>query len=112
MPETRPTLSLPPQPAGEAATKPKVAGGGDAAAGKATYAKRCAACHGEQGEGKVSLAKMLKVEQRPLGSSEVQAKSDEELRRNISEGTGKMKPVTGLSEVDLANLVAFVRTLK
>jgi len=61
---------------------------------------------------KLALAKILKVELRPLGSSEVQAKSDEELRRNISEGTGKMKPVTGLSEVDLANLVAFVRTLK
>jgi cytochrome c553 len=46
---------------------------GDAAAGKETYSKKCASCHGTAGEGKDSIAKMLKVELRPLASKEVQA---------------------------------------
>jgi mono/diheme cytochrome c family protein len=85
---------------------------GDAAAGAAVYAKKCATCHGAKGEGKASIAKMLKVELRALGSKEVQAKSDDELRRDIAEGIGKMKPVKGLSDKDLSDLVAFMRTLK
>jgi hypothetical protein len=47
-----------------------------------------------------------------LGSKEVQAKSHDELRRDIAEGIGKMKPVKGLSDKDLSDLVAFMRTLK
>jgi mono/diheme cytochrome c family protein len=85
---------------------------GDAAAGAAVYAKKCATCHGAKGEGKASIAKMLKVELRALGSKEVQAKSDDELRRDIAEGIGKMKPVKGLNDKDLSDLVAFMRTLK
>lgn len=85
---------------------------GDAAAGKAVYDKKCATCHGKEGEGKDAIAKMMKVEMRPLGSKEVQAKSDAELGKTITEGTGKMKAVVGLSEADVANVIAFVRTLK
>lgn len=85
---------------------------GDAAAGKALFAKRCASCHGPNGEGKPALAKALKVEIRDLGSKEVQAKTDEVLAKESVEGLGKMKPVKGLSEKDAANLVAFIRSLK
>jgi mono/diheme cytochrome c family protein len=87
------------------------AGKGDATAGKAVYTKRCATCHGAAGEGKEAIAKMLKVEMRHLGSKEVQAKSDAELRKVIVEGTGKMKPVTGLTDSEVANLIAYVRSL-
>ncbi len=87
------------------------AGKGDAAAGKPVYTKRCATCHGPEGEGKDSIAKMMKVEMRHLGSKEVQAKSDAELRKIVTEGTGKMKPVTGLSEKELTDLIACLRTL-
>ena len=87
------------------------AGKGDAAAGKAVYTKRCATCHGAAGEGKGAIAKMLKVEMRHLGSKEVQAKTDADLRKVITEGNGKMKPVTGLNEKELADLLAYLRTL-
>ena len=87
-------------------------GAGDAAAGKAVYDKKCATCHGKEGEGKDAIAKMMKVEMRHLGSKEVQAKSDAELTKDITAGNGKMKAVAGLSEADVANVVAFVRTLK
>ena len=88
-----------------------VAGKGDAKAGKAVYDKQCASCHGAAGEGKEAIGKMLKVTLRRLGSKEVQAKSDADLRKDITEGTGKMKPLKGLSEKDLDNLVAHLRTL-
>lgn len=85
---------------------------GDAAAGKTVYSKKCAMCHGADGVAKESMAKMLKVEIRPLGSKEVQGAKDEEISKIITGGKGKMKPVAGLSDADVANLVAFVRTLK
>lgn len=102
----------PAQPPAEAKAPPAPSPQGDADAGKALYAKKCAVCHGEQGEGKPAIAKMLKVELRPLGSKQVQAKPDAELRKDIAEGIGKMKPIKGLSDADLDNLVAFLRTLK
>jgi mono/diheme cytochrome c family protein len=88
------------------------AGKGDATAGKELYTKKCATCHGPAGEGKESIAKMFKVEMHQLGSKEVQARSDADLRKIITEGTGKMKPVTGLSDTEIANLIAYVRTPK
>ena len=83
----------------------------DAAAGKQLYAKKCASCHGAAGEGKDTIAKMLKVEMRPLASKEVQAKSDAELIKDMNQGIGKMKPVAGLKDKDHEDIVAFVRTL-
>ena len=85
---------------------------GDAAAGKALFAKKCASCHGDAGEGKDSVAKMLKVEIRPLGSKEVQAKSDADSKKAILDGTGKMKGVTGIDAKGADDLVAYLRTLK
>ncbi|MCL6482369.1 MAG: cytochrome c [Firmicutes bacterium] len=85
---------------------------GDAVAGKAVYQKKCATCHELSGAPKAAIAKMMKVEMRDLSSKEVQAKSDEELSRNITQGTGKMVPVKGLSDADLQNLIAYLRSLK
>ncbi len=84
---------------------------GDAAAGKAVYTKKCASCHGEKGEGKEAIAKMMKVEMKHLGSKEVQAKSDDELKKDTTQGFGKMKGVQGLSEKDVADLIAYMRSL-
>jgi mono/diheme cytochrome c family protein len=85
---------------------------GDAKAGKAVYDKSCATCHGADGTPKEAIAKMLKVEIPHLGASEVHAKSDADLKKVITEGNGKMKPVKGLADKDLANVIAYVRTLK
>ncbi len=87
------------------------AGKGDAAKGKAVYTKRCGTCHGPEGEPKEAIAKMMKVEIPHIGSKEVQAKSDDDLKKVVTAGQGKMKAVTGLSDADVADLVAFMRTL-
>ncbi|HKZ52221.1 MAG TPA: cytochrome c [Candidatus Acidoferrales bacterium] len=89
-----------------------VVAGSNVEAGKAVYDKKCATCHGKEGEGKEAIAKTMKVELRHLGSADVQGKSDDQLKKESIEGTGKMKPVKGLSDEDVANLMAYLRTLK
>jgi mono/diheme cytochrome c family protein len=85
---------------------------GDANAGKAVYTKSCATCHGADGAANQAIAKMLKVEIPHLGSAEVQAKSDADLKKVVTDGYEKMKPVKGLTDKDVTNVVAYVRTLK
>jgi hypothetical protein len=48
----------------------------------------------------------------PLGSADVQKMSDDDLKKVVSGGKGKMKPVSSVSGADLDNVVAYVRTLK
>ena len=84
----------------------------DIAAGKAVYEKSCKSCHGPDGAGNPAVAKMMKVEMKHLGSKEVQAKSDDDLKAVIIRGAGKMKPITSLSGDQVSAVVAFVRTLK
>jgi hypothetical protein len=38
--------------------------------------------------------------------------SDADLKTVITQGKGKMKPVQGLSDADVGNVIAFIRTLK
>jgi mono/diheme cytochrome c family protein len=85
---------------------------GDAAAGKELFAKKCASCHGAAGEGKESIAKMMKVEMHHLGAKEVQSKSDADLNKIATQGVGKMKAVTGIDAKGADDLVAYMRTLK
>jgi mono/diheme cytochrome c family protein len=84
----------------------------DVAAGKDIFGKKCASCHGANGEGKDSIAKMMKVEFRHLGSKEVQAKSDAELMKIITEGGGKMKPVKDVDSKATEDIVSYLRTLR
>ena len=78
---------------------------------KKTYGYDCAMCHGKDASGDTPVAKALKVSIPPLASKEVQALSDAEIQKAITDGKGKMKPVKDLSKGDLADLVAFIRSL-
>ncbi len=84
----------------------------DAAAGKAAYDKSCKSCHGADGSGNANIAKMMKVEMRPLGGAEAQALSDDDLAKIITAGKGKMKPVASVTGKSVDDVVAYVRTLK
>jgi len=94
------SVSLPARPAG------------DATAGKDTYMKKCKTCHAEDGHGNDGMAKILKTTIPPLDGSEVQKMSDADLKKIIVEGKGKMKPVQGLSDAEIDNVIAYVRTMK
>jgi mono/diheme cytochrome c family protein len=83
----------------------------DAGAGKDLYAKKCASCHGAAGEGKDTIAKMFKVEMKPLNSKEVQARSDADIKKVILEGNGKMTAVKDVDSKAADDIVAYVRTL-
>src|SRR5438477_5622743 len=89
-----------------AALCPTGAWAADAAAGKAVYAAKCKSCHGADGDGNAAIAKMLKVEIKPLSSTTA------DVKKVIVEGQGKMKPVASVTGADLDNVVAYVHSLK
>ncbi len=86
-------------------------GAADASAGKDVFSKHCVSCHGADGKGNDAVAKMMKVPIPPLGSKEVQALSDADLGKVITEGKGKMPAMKSLSGDEVANVVAFIRSL-
>jgi mono/diheme cytochrome c family protein len=83
----------------------------DATAGKAAYDKSCKSCHGADGTPNPAIAKMMKVDMRDLKSPDVQATSDDDLKKIISDGKGKMKPVASATG-SAAAIVAYMRTWK
>jgi mono/diheme cytochrome c family protein len=78
-----------------------------ATAGQLVYKAKCQMCHGADGSGNLPKAKA-----NPLGGATVQAKSDADLKKAITAGTGTMKPVAGVAGADLDNVIAFIRSLK
>jgi mono/diheme cytochrome c family protein len=84
----------------------------DAKAGEALYNAKCKTCHGATGVANPAIAKMLNVEMKPLGGADVQKLSDAQLAAISKNGKGKMKPVAGLTDAQISDVVAFQRTLK
>ena len=84
----------------------------DTEAGKVAYDKSCKSCHGVSGVANPAIAKMMKVEMKDLGSTEVQGLSDADFKKIITEGKGKMKPVKSLSRDAVDGVVAYIHTLK
>ena len=86
---------------------------GNASAGKELFTKTCAICHGPDGNTpKQAVATLLKATIPQLGSGAIQSKSDDDLKKVITQGFGKMQPLTAFSDKDVRNAIAFVRTLK
>ncbi|MBI4638581.1 MAG: c-type cytochrome [Candidatus Rokubacteria bacterium] len=92
---------------------------GDANAGKAVYAKKCALCHGEKGDGKGPAAELLSPRPRDftggvfkIRTTANKSPSDRDMFRIITEGMpGTSMPPWGvLPEKDRWNLVAYVKT--
>jgi len=83
----------------------------DVKAGQAAYDKSCKSCHGADGTPNAAVAKMMKVDMKDLKSPEVQAMSDDDLKKAITDGKGKMKPMPSLA-ASAADIVAYMRTWK
>jgi predicted CXXCH cytochrome family protein len=84
----------------------------DAKAGQAVYDKSCKSCHGADGTPNPAIVKMMKVDIHDLKSAEVQAHSDAELKKVVTDGQGKMKPIASVTGASLDDVVAYVRSLK
>jgi cytochrome c553 len=84
--------------------------GADAKAGQAAFEKSCKGCHGAAGVASPAITKMFPTIP-DLASAQVQAESDADLKKVITDGKGKMKPVKTLT-ADPDDVVAFLRTLK
>ena len=69
-------------------------------------------CHGADGAGNPAIAKMMKVDMKDLKSPEVQAMSDDDIKKIVTTGKGKMKPVTAVTGAALDDVIAYVRSLK
>lgn len=83
---------------------------GNATKGKEVF-RRCAVCHGDEGQGKEAIGKMFGITMPQLGSKDVQALDDAAIKKIFLEGKGKMKPVN-LTDQEAADVIAFLRTLK
>lgn len=86
--------------------------GADTAAGKADYNRSCKACHGADGKANSAISKAMNVEIPDLKSAAVQSMSEEDLKKVITDGKGKMQPVRSLSGKQVDDIVVFLRTLK
>ncbi|MEP6715805.1 MAG: cytochrome c [Terriglobia bacterium] len=86
----------------------------DSKEGEATFDKSCKMCHGEKGATpNPNISKMLGGVTIPvLGSPEVQAKSDADLKKVITNGKGKMPAVKSVTGAAIDDVVAYLRTLK
>src|SRR5271155_2211341 len=91
------------------AAAPAHAQKGDPDDGKDVYKKKCQSCHGANGD----KTTYKDVTFPALTDKKVQAESDADLKKESAEGkTGKMGSVKGMSAQDLADVVAYMRSLK
>lgn len=84
----------------------------DGKAGQVAYDTSCKTCHGPDGTANPVIAKMMKVDMKDLKSAEVQALSDDDIKKIITGGKEKMRPITSVSGPAVDDVVAYVRSLK
>ena len=106
---------------------PASASAGDAAAGKAPYTTNCVSCHGETGKGDGPVGQVLQPPPRDFSVGDFAFDTDEDgkigtdadLKAVIAKGAAafdgnQMMAAWGgiLSDADVDNIVAYIRTLK
>ena len=79
-------------------------------AGQATYKAKCQTCHGATGTPSPGMAKMMGI--KPISDPDIQKLTDDQMIAAVKNGKGKMKPVTGLTDAQIKEVVAFYRGLK
>ena len=84
----------------------------DAAAGKELFLKKCKTCHGEDGNGTPAMQKTFGDKLQPLGSAAVQSLDDAALAKAFRAGATHKGVEKSVTDADLGNLIAFIRTLK
>jgi mono/diheme cytochrome c family protein len=78
--------------------------------GDATYKAKCASCHGATGTPSAGMAKMMGI--KAASDPAIKALTDAQMTATIKEGKGKMKPIAGLTDAQIKEVVAYYRGLK
>jgi cytochrome c6 len=78
--------------------------------GEATYKAKCAACHGATGTPSAGMAKMMGI--KAVSDPDIKKLTAEEEFTAVKNGKGKMKPIAGLTDAQIKDVVAFYRGLK
>lgn len=84
---------------------------GDATAGKAVFDAKCKMCHGADGKGNAAIAKKMNLTFPDITAKDTQSKPDDVLKKRVTEGGKQMKPVKGLTEQQVTDVIAFVRSM-
>jgi mono/diheme cytochrome c family protein len=78
--------------------------------GEATYKAKCAMCHGPTGTPSAGMAKAMGI--KPSTDPGIKALTVEQMISAVKNGKGKMKPIAGLTDAQIKDVVAYYRGLK
>jgi mono/diheme cytochrome c family protein len=78
--------------------------------GEATYKAKCAACHGATGTPSAGMAKAMGI--KSASDPAIKALTVAQDFAAVKDGKGKMKPVAGLTDAQIKDVVTFYRGLK
>jgi mono/diheme cytochrome c family protein len=78
--------------------------------GEATYKAKCATCHGAAGTPSAGMAKMMGI--KAVSDPSMKALSVADMTAAVKNGKGKMKPVAGLTDAQIKDVVTYFRSLK
>jgi mono/diheme cytochrome c family protein len=77
--------------------------------GEAIYKAKCAMCHGASGTPSTGMAKMgIKAASDP----EIKKLTEAQEFNAVKNGKGKMKPIAGLTDAQVKDVVTYFRSLK
>ncbi|MGA3370771.1 MAG: cytochrome c [Terracidiphilus sp.] len=78
--------------------------------GEATYKAKCAACHGAAGTPSAGMAKMMGI--KAVSDPDIKKLTADQMAAAVKNGKGKMKPIAGLTDAQIKDVVAFYKGLK
>ena len=78
--------------------------------GEATYKAKCAMCHGATGTPSAGMAKAMGI--KAASDPAIKALSVADMTAAVKNGKGKMKPIAGLSDAQVKDVVTYFRSLK
>ncbi len=78
--------------------------------GEATYKAKCQVCHGASGTPSPTMGKAMGI--KAASDPDIKKLSADQMIATVKNGKGKMKPVTGLTDAQIKDVVSYFRTLK
>jgi cytochrome c6 len=78
--------------------------------GEATYKAKCQSCHGATGTPSAGMAKMMGI--KASSDADIQKLTEAQMAAAVKDGKGKMKPIAGLTDAQIKDVVTYYHGLK